>query len=45
MPKFLLLVAALGMLAACNTMKGAGRDMSAAGDAITDQAAETQKGM
>lgn len=45
MPKYLLLVVVLGILAACNTVKGAGRDVSAAGSAITDEAAQTQKGM
>jgi predicted small secreted protein len=31
----LLLTLALGALAACNTISGAGKDVSAAGDAVT----------
>jgi predicted small secreted protein len=38
------LLAALA-LSACNTMKGAGKDVSAAGDTVTDQAAKTQNQM
>jgi entericidin B len=46
MPKILAaaVLAAL-TLAACNTMKGAGRDVSAAGNAVSSQAAETQSKM
>ncbi len=29
---------ALGLLAACNTVEGFGKDVSTAGDAITDEA-------
>lgn len=39
-------LAALGLaafaLAACNTVQGAGRDMSAAGAAVSDSAAKVQ---
>jgi len=41
----LLALAAIAALSACNTMKGAGKDVSAAGDAVSDQATETQKSM
>lgn len=40
----LVLVAALS-LAACNTMQGAGKDISSAGDAVTDTAHDTQQQM
>jgi len=40
----LALIAALS-LAACNTMQGAGKDVSAAGDAVTDTAQDTQQSM
>lgn len=42
MPKTILAVLALLALAACNTMEGAGRDISTAGDAITDEAQDAQ---
>ena len=42
MPKQLLAVLALLALAACNTVEGAGRDISTAGDALTDEAQEAQ---
>lgn len=42
---FLVPVLALFALAACETMQGAGRDLEAAGEAITDEAAETQAEM
>lgn len=45
MPKFVLTMLALAMLAACNTVSGAGEDIGAAGDAITDEAEDTQSGM
>ncbi len=41
----LLALVAVAALSACNTMKGAGKDVSAAGDAVSDQAAETQQQM
>ena len=41
----LLALIAVATLAACNTMKGLGRDVSATGDAVTGQAAETQREM
>ncbi len=46
MSKFLVAaVLAAFTLSACNTMKGAGHDVSAAGDTVTDQAAKTQNEM
>jgi predicted small secreted protein len=33
------------MLSACNTMEGMGKDVSAAGDAVSDTAQETKQGM
>lgn len=39
-----LFVSGLG-LAACNTMEGAGEDMEAAGDAVSDEAEETEDSM
>lgn len=42
MPKTILAVLALLVLAACNTVEGAGRDISTAGHAITDEAQEAQ---
>ena len=44
MPQFALAIIAMLILAACNTMKGAGQDVSAAGDALTDEATEAQRG-
>jgi predicted small secreted protein len=38
-----LLVLASLALAACNTMRGVGQDMSAAGDAVSDTANEVQR--
>lgn len=40
----LAVIAALS-LAACNTMQGAGKDISSAGNAVTDTAQDTQKKM
>lgn len=40
----LVLVAAVS-LAACNTMQGAGKDISSAGDAVSDTAQDTQQQM
>lgn len=45
MPKIILALLALAALSACNTMRGAGQDVSAAGSALTDQAEETQSEM
>lgn len=45
MPKILFAVLALLTLAACNTMQGAGEDVSAAGNALSNEAAETQQEM
>lgn len=32
----------IGLLAACNTTEGVGRDVSAAGDAVSDAAGESK---
>lgn len=40
-PKFLILVGLLG-LAACETVGGAGRDLSNAGDFVSDSAQEVE---
>jgi predicted small secreted protein len=40
-----LLLAAVAALSACNTMAGAGKDVSAAGTAVTDSADKTQSKM
>ena len=40
MKKFLTLVAALFVLAGCNTMEGFGKDVRKAGDSIEDAAAK-----
>jgi predicted small secreted protein len=45
MPKFVLAILAMLTLAACNTLQGAGQDVSAAGDALTDEATEAERGM
>jgi entericidin B len=42
MPKRILAVLALLALAACNTVEGAGRDISTAGDTLTDEAQEAK---
>lgn len=39
----LVAVATLGLLAACNTVSGAGEDIEAGGRAITDTADDTQR--
>lgn len=39
---FLAPLLALFVLSACETVQGAGRDLENAGEAITDEAAETQ---
>jgi len=44
MTRTLALLALLG-LAACETIEGAGRDLETAGEAITEEAQETQAGM
>ena len=45
MPKIIFTLLALLTLAACNTVRGAGQDISTAGSAITDEAEEAQSGM
>ena len=45
MPKFVLAMLAILTLAACNTMQGAGQDVSAAGDALTEEATEAERDM
>lgn len=42
MPKIILAFFALATLAACNTVEGAGRDLSSAGDAVSSEAQESQ---
>lgn len=41
--KMLLALMTFGTLAACETMQGAGRDISAAGQTITEEAEEVQE--
>ncbi|MFO1143935.1 MAG: entericidin A/B family lipoprotein [Amaricoccus sp.] len=41
----ILALVAVAALAACNTMKGAGKDISTGGQAITNEAQETQQKM
>lgn len=43
--KILLVIAAAMALAACNTMAGAGKDVSAAGTAVTNSADKVEKKM
>jgi predicted small secreted protein len=46
MPKIALaLIAAMLALAGCNTLQGAGQDISTAGDALSEEAAETEQEM
>lgn len=45
MPKIVYPLLALLALAACNTVEGAGKDISTAGHAVTDQAQETKQDM
>ncbi len=40
-----LLLAAVAALSACNTVAGAGKDVSAAGSAVTDSADKVQQKM
>lgn len=42
MRKTLILMLALGALAACETVKGAGRDLQTAGAAVTREAGKAQ---
>ncbi len=44
MTRTLALLALLG-IAGCETIEGAGRDLETAGEAITEEAQETQAGM
>jgi len=41
----ILAFVAVAALSACNTMKGAGKDISTGGQAITNEAQETQHSM
>jgi predicted small secreted protein len=43
--KLIAAILAFAALAACNTMQGAGQDISAAGGAITGEAREAEQGM
>lgn len=45
MTKIAIPLLAIFALSACETVKGAGRDMQAAGTAVTSEAAETQSEM
>lgn len=45
MSRFLTLSLILMSLAACETAKGAGRDIQKAGDAITDTASDVQEAL
>ena len=46
MPKIVLaLVAAALALSACNTLQGAGQDISTAGDAISEEAQDSEQEM
>jgi predicted small secreted protein len=45
MPKIVYAMLALLTLAACNTMQGAGQDVSAAGDALSSEASEAEREM
>ena len=45
MPKIIFTLLAVLTLAACNTIRGAGQDVESAGDAISDEAEETQSEM
>jgi predicted small secreted protein len=45
MSKSALALLALLALSACNTMQGAGKDVSAAGNALTDEAQDAKQGM
>jgi entericidin B len=45
MTRPLILCLALFALSACETAKGAGRDLQKAGDAITDTATDVQKAL
>jgi entericidin B len=42
MPKIVFVILALVGLGACNTIEGAGQDISTAGQAVTDEAQEAQ---
>ncbi|MGR3524840.1 entericidin A/B family lipoprotein [Seohaeicola sp. SP36] len=43
MTKMVLALLAFGTLIACETVEGAGRDLSSAGDAITEESQEAQE--
>ena len=45
MKKLLMLVAAVVMVAGCNTIAGIGKDVSAAGSAVDKAATDTKKKM
>ncbi|SPH17120.1 hypothetical protein DEA8626_00635 [Defluviimonas aquaemixtae] len=45
MTRFILALITIFSLAACETVKGAGRDLQSAGSAITDEAEDVQSGM
>lgn len=41
--KYLIVIAAIAALSACNTVRGAGQDISVAGEAVADTAVETEE--
>ena len=43
MKRMILCLAALGLLTACQTMEGFGKDVRSAGTAIQDEAADAQQ--
>ena len=45
MPMRILAIFALLALAACNTVEGAGKDISTAGHAVTDEAQDSKSSM
>ncbi len=45
MNRIILALIAMLTLAACNTVRGAGQDISTAGDALTDEATEAERGL
>ncbi len=45
MPRILITMTLLLLAAACETMEGAGQDIQAAGEAITEESQEAQTGM
>jgi predicted small secreted protein len=44
-PRLILALIAAATLAACNTVRGVGQDMTAAGHAVSDTATDVQRSM